>query len=298
MTSCPSCQAEVPVGQRWCSICHGNVFRPELGRLASPARRLAAWFMDFFIPLVVLIMMIGGSVAAGNFGLFLIAFLGYVIWAFILFSRGMTPGKKLMGIQVVKEDGGPANFVTMLIRETFGKWISGLVFGLGWIWILIDKDRQGWHDKLVSTFVMKRETMPDAAPFAAVASRTQPPPRSVAIPDPPSPAPLPSIGMRAGPVSAERTVLRRQSMPTTPLAGAATIHGAPAAPTIPGSPPPFQVPRDEFGSRPAVAPRATNPTVAPLTTPSRMSIYCGMCGHFHASTRTGEKCQRCGADLE
>jgi len=42
----------------------------------------------------------------------------------------------------------------MLVRETIGKLISGLVFSLGYLWLLWDKDRQTWHDKLVSTVVM------------------------------------------------------------------------------------------------------------------------------------------------
>jgi uncharacterized RDD family membrane protein YckC len=56
---------------------------------------------------------------------------------------------------VVQESGIPAGFGRMLVREWIGKWISGIVFGLGYIWILLDKANQGWHDKLVSTFVVE-----------------------------------------------------------------------------------------------------------------------------------------------
>ncbi|MCL6558264.1 MAG: RDD family protein, partial [Firmicutes bacterium] len=45
-------------------------------------------------------------------------------------------------------------FLTMLIREWIGKWISGLILGLGFLWILFDRDNQGWHDKLMSTYVI------------------------------------------------------------------------------------------------------------------------------------------------
>lgn len=71
-----------------------------------------------------------------------------------LFSRGTTPGKNLLGMRVIKEDGQHAGFLTMLIRECIGKWISGLVFALGFLWILFDRDNQGWHDKLMSTYVI------------------------------------------------------------------------------------------------------------------------------------------------
>jgi len=44
----------------------------------------------------------------------------------------------------------------MLLREWIGRWLSGLLFGLGYLWILLDKDRQAWHDKLASTYVVER----------------------------------------------------------------------------------------------------------------------------------------------
>jgi uncharacterized RDD family membrane protein YckC len=68
---------------------------------------------------------------------------------------GDNSGQENAGNAVVKETGAGAGFGTMLVREWIGKWISGLIFGLGYLWILIDKDRQGWHDKLVSTYVVE-----------------------------------------------------------------------------------------------------------------------------------------------
>lgn len=53
------------------------------------------------------------------------------------------PGKNLLGMRVIKEDGRHAGFLTMLIREWVGKWISGLILGLGFLWILFDRDNQG-----------------------------------------------------------------------------------------------------------------------------------------------------------
>jgi uncharacterized RDD family membrane protein YckC len=81
--------------------------------------------------------------------------IAYVIWAFKLFAQGATPGKRLLGMRVVKEGGQTAGFWTMLGREWIGKWISAMVFSLGFLWILFDRDRQGWHDKLVSTYVVE-----------------------------------------------------------------------------------------------------------------------------------------------
>jgi len=87
--------------------------------------------------------------------LVIILLLGYIVWELILFARGTTPGKKLLGMRVIKDDGTSAGFFTMLIREWIGKLISGLFLGLGFLWILFDRDKQGWHDKLMSTYVVE-----------------------------------------------------------------------------------------------------------------------------------------------
>ena len=70
--------------------------------------------------------------------------------------RGTSLGKSLLGLQVRNATTfAPVGFWTMAIRETVGKWLSGLLFGLGWFWILIDKRNQGFHDKLMGTVVIQ-----------------------------------------------------------------------------------------------------------------------------------------------
>jgi len=165
MAACHSCHAEVVPGTRWCGICHSNLVDPKLGHLASPGKRLAAYFLDGLVPLVAFMLILvvagvgsaSGSDSAGSGGavLGLLLLLAYVVWAFTLFSRGTTPGKRLLGMSVIKENGQRAGFFTMLIRESIGKAISAMVFSLGFLWILIDRDNQGWHDKLVSTYVVR-----------------------------------------------------------------------------------------------------------------------------------------------
>ncbi len=188
MNTCAACGASVPVNQRWCDACHHDRFRPGPADLASPARRLAAFLVDESIPLIALFGMATGALLAHSFGLLILLFLGYVVWALSLFARGLTPGKLIMGIQVVKQDGRPADFLTMLVRETFGKFISGLVFMMGWIWILIDKEHQGWHDKLVGTYVVYRASDAHATNAASDAPLARPAPRPAPAATVPSPA--------------------------------------------------------------------------------------------------------------
>jgi uncharacterized RDD family membrane protein YckC len=164
MSQCPSCNASFVAGSRWCSICHVNIVKPALGSLSSPGKRLGGYILDLAAPFFafITILAVAGAGAAtgsdtglGMGGLLAIALaVGYAVWALILFSRGTTPGKHLLGMHVMKEDGRRAGFLTMLVREWVGKFISGMIMALGFLWILFDRDNQGWHDKLMSTYVV------------------------------------------------------------------------------------------------------------------------------------------------
>lgn len=165
MSTCQSCNADVPAGVRWCRICHANLINPSLGRLASPGKRLGAYVLDVLIPTIAVVVMLsaflGGAATGTDAGvgaglLVSVALLvAYVVWALKLFAHGTTPGKKMLGMRVIKENGDAAGFWIMLVREWVGKFISGMVLSLGYLWILFDRDRQGWHDKLVSTYVVE-----------------------------------------------------------------------------------------------------------------------------------------------
>jgi uncharacterized RDD family membrane protein YckC len=165
MLTCKACSSPAIPGLRWCGICHTNIQDPSAGRLASPARRLAAYIVDCLIPSVAILTMLGvvgaGGLAGGDTGLGLgvLGSLGllcvYIAWALWLFVHGSTPGKRLLGMRVVKEDGRPAGLGTMIVREWFGKAFSGLVLALGYFAILWNRDRQGWHDRLASTYVVQ-----------------------------------------------------------------------------------------------------------------------------------------------
>ena len=62
---------------------------------------------------------------------------------------------RIVGIKVVRSvDGGPLTKQQALLR-TLGYWVSSAVMYLGFIWILIDDRRQGWHDKIADTLVIE-----------------------------------------------------------------------------------------------------------------------------------------------
>ncbi len=81
-----------------------------------------------------------------------------VLWSmyFVGFTAncGQTPGKRIMGLRVVNEDGTPVDWSVASNRFFIGYSISLLPLGLGFYWALVDKNNQAWHDKIAGTLVI------------------------------------------------------------------------------------------------------------------------------------------------
>ncbi len=75
-------------------------------------------------------------------------------WYFLTRNNGQTLGKQWMSIRVVKRNGAPLETADVVVRYG-GYWLNSFVLGIGWIWALFDADRQGWHDKLAGTVVVR-----------------------------------------------------------------------------------------------------------------------------------------------
>lgn len=122
--------------------------------LAGIGERFIAIIIDGIIQAVI------GGVLGGIFGNFGAgAGLGFIIglgyyWYFWTRQNGQTPGKSLMKIRVVKANGTELTDADAIIRY-IGYYINSIVFMLGWILAIFDSNRQGIHDKLVSTYVVK-----------------------------------------------------------------------------------------------------------------------------------------------
>jgi uncharacterized RDD family membrane protein YckC len=67
---------------------------------------------------------------------------------------GQTIGNKLLNIRVIKTDGSDLSLTTAFIRYV-GLIISILVIFIGVIWAAFDPNKQGWHDKIAGTYVIK-----------------------------------------------------------------------------------------------------------------------------------------------
>lgn len=71
-------------------------------------------------------------------------------------SSGATPGKMALGLKVVSSDTGGPITTGQAIGRFFAYILSSLVLCLGFIWVAFDGRKQGWHDKLASTVVVRR----------------------------------------------------------------------------------------------------------------------------------------------
>jgi uncharacterized RDD family membrane protein YckC len=82
-------------------------------------------------------------------------FINIVYFTYFHGTTGKTPGKMLLGLQVVSADGLPISFGTAFLRSV-GYLVSN-IFYLGFIWVAFDGKKQGWHDKIAGTVVIIRE---------------------------------------------------------------------------------------------------------------------------------------------
>jgi uncharacterized RDD family membrane protein YckC len=74
---------------------------------------------------------------------------------FLTNRDGQTPGKAALGIRIVKLNGARLTAWDAILRNVIGYAISSFFLLIGYLWILVDGRRQGWHDKLARTVVVK-----------------------------------------------------------------------------------------------------------------------------------------------
>ncbi|KKQ92103.1 MAG: RDD domain containing protein [Microgenomates group bacterium GW2011_GWC1_39_7b] len=79
-----------------------------------------------------------------------------VYFIYFIGAKGQTLGKMALKIKVVRAGTNEApGYLKAFLREVVGKFISSFVFLLGFLWMLWDKNKQTWHDKIAGTVVVK-----------------------------------------------------------------------------------------------------------------------------------------------
>lgn len=161
-------------------------------RLAGPVPRALAWAFDLVIRagLLLVVMTIAG--ALGKFGTALLLLTAFLLeWlypaAFEALWGGMTPGKRLLGIMVLNDDGTPVRWPGALTRNLLrAADFLPLLYFIGFLSVVINRDFKRLGDLAANTLVVYREEKP----------------RPAAIPeDQPTPPPVPLT------VSEQRAVL-------------------------------------------------------------------------------------------
>ena len=73
--------------------------------------------------------------------------------------KSATPGKMLTGLIIVDAKTGEKPSTRQFIVRYLGYYVSIIPLSLGIIWVGIDKRKQGWHDKLAGTVVIKTKSL-------------------------------------------------------------------------------------------------------------------------------------------
>lgn len=72
---------------------------------------------------------------------------------------GATPGKRLMAIKVIRDDGSKVTYPVIFIRY-LSSFISPFIMGIGYLMVFWDRKKQALHDKIAKTVVVKTEKKP------------------------------------------------------------------------------------------------------------------------------------------
>jgi uncharacterized RDD family membrane protein YckC len=76
----------------------------------------------------------------------------FLFFAWFWTHGGQTLGMRAWKIKVLTTDGKPLNWPQAALRF-FSALLSWLFFGLGFWWILCDRQKRGWHDRLSKTML-------------------------------------------------------------------------------------------------------------------------------------------------
>jgi uncharacterized RDD family membrane protein YckC len=113
---------------------------PQGTQLATPARRIGAFFLA--IPLIIVTLVIG-----------------YVIWGLIVWANGQTPALQLLGMRCFRpETNRIASFWWMALREIVGRFVEsilGIITELiSLIFMITRRDHKAIHDLVAGTVVL------------------------------------------------------------------------------------------------------------------------------------------------
>jgi len=132
--------------------------------LASIKKRSMAFFIDEMLLSFLLIIALGDSFFEAKTveemiiltNQFLLEFIAIKIFyqAFFVMKYGATLGKIAMKIKVIDLNTLQTPNVIVALNRSIIRIISEMLFYLGFIWGIMDPNRQAWHDKSARSLVV------------------------------------------------------------------------------------------------------------------------------------------------
>ena len=80
--------------------------------------------------------------------------LGFLYFTSFNGSRGATPGKQLLGLRIVREDGSPLGYGRAFLRRA-AELVSALTLGAGYLMVAFHPEKRALHDLLAGTRVIR-----------------------------------------------------------------------------------------------------------------------------------------------
>jgi uncharacterized RDD family membrane protein YckC len=120
----------------------------DQGQLAGFWVRLGAYIIDAI--LIGIVVGILNAIRLGGVGSLVQIVYFVAFWS----TTGQTVGMLALRIKVVREDGRPLTLATGIMRY-IGFVISAIVIFIGLLWVIWDPKKQGWHDKIAHTLVVR-----------------------------------------------------------------------------------------------------------------------------------------------
>jgi uncharacterized RDD family membrane protein YckC len=119
---------------------------------AFSAPRAGFWVRMLALLIDAVIIGVALSILSDSHKLQLIALATYgaIMWK----MKGTTVGGIVCNLKVVRIDGREIDWSTAIVRA-LGCFLSLVVFCIGFIWIAFDEGKQGWHDKIAGTAVVR-----------------------------------------------------------------------------------------------------------------------------------------------
>jgi uncharacterized RDD family membrane protein YckC/ribosomal protein L40E len=172
---CGRCAKHNPPDAQFCGDC-GMQFEPELTETSSAPSSTPSpdspWeYVGFWVRLVATIidviivgvaqLILARVLTVLGFGDTPVAevawlLLGYLYSVLLVGHRGQTIGKMAVGIQVVDTYGNVPGLRRAVLREVVGKFFSGIVLFLGYVWVAWEERKRGWHDYIGTTYVIRK----------------------------------------------------------------------------------------------------------------------------------------------